>query len=243
MSRGPAAGCRITVVQDQVLFAESVAIALKMEGHDVRRVPLDGTLRDVSSLLAMIRRTLPRLVLLDLDLGEHGSGMRLVEPLVVNGIMVIVITGREEPALWGEAIALGARRVISKAAPLNDVLDTIGRVNDGLPVVTSAERRDMIRAWHREAHEVREARAGLQRLTRGESEVLAHLIAGREVRQIARHRVVSEATVRTQIKAVLGKLGVSSQVAAVGLARRAGWDSVNRTAQPRLVSASRQRPW
>jgi DNA-binding CsgD family transcriptional regulator len=34
---------------------------------------------------------------------------------------------------------------------------------------------------------------------------------------------VSLATVRTQIRGILNKLGVTSQLAAVALARRAGW--------------------
>ena len=43
------------------------------------------------------------------------------------------------------------------------------------------------------------------------------------VRAIAQDSVVSEATVRTQVKSILGKLEVSSQLAAVGLAHRMGW--------------------
>jgi DNA-binding NarL/FixJ family response regulator len=35
--------------------------------------------------------------------------------------------------------------------------------------------------------------------------------------------VVAEATVRTQVKSILAKLEVSSQLAAVGLAHRVGW--------------------
>ena len=49
-------------------------------------------------------------------------------------------------------------------------------------------------------------------------------MAGHNVLDIARARVVSEGTVRVQVRAILAKLGVSSQIAAVGLAHRAGWD-------------------
>lgn len=48
-------------------------------------------------------------------------------------------------------------------------------------------------------------------------------MAGRTVREIAIDGVVSEATVRTQVKAILAKLEVTSQLAAVGLAHRVGW--------------------
>ncbi|QYJ04207.1 response regulator transcription factor [Nocardioides panacisoli] len=216
-------GSRITIVEDHVLFAETLAVALQVEGHEVRRIALEGEHRDVSSLLPLVLRTRPTMVLLDLDLGSHGNGMRLVEPLVAEGITVIIMTGSGEPARWGESVALGARKVMSKATPLNDVLATIRRINEGLPVTTVEERGQMVRAWHRERHEVRDARSRMERLTRRESEVLAHLIEGRQVREIARHSVVSEATVRTQVKSILAKLEVSSQVAAVGVARRAGW--------------------
>ena len=45
---------------------------------------------------------------------------------------------------------------------------------------------------------------------------------GHTVRDIARISVVSEATVRTQVKSILAKLEVSSQLAAVGLAHEIG---------------------
>ena len=40
---------------------------------------------------------------------------------------------------------------------------------------------------------------------------------------IASDAVVSEATVRAQIRSILSKLGVGSQLAAVAEARRVGW--------------------
>ena len=65
--------------------------------------------------------------------------------------------------------------------------------------------------------------ARLDLLSTREREVLADLMAGRSVREIAERKVVSEATVRTQVKAVLAKLEVGSQLAAVGLAHRVDW--------------------
>jgi DNA-binding NarL/FixJ family response regulator len=66
-------------------------------------------------------------------------------------------------------------------------------------------------------------RRRLELLTPRERQVLGALIEGHNVRDIARSSVVSEATVRTQVKSILGKLEVSSQLAAVGLAHHVGW--------------------
>lgn len=214
---------KILIVEDHVLFAESLAIALTREGYDARNLPLPDGRREVTSLLPLILRSQPDMVLLDLDLGDHGNGLRLIEPLVRHEVSVIVMTGSSAPARWGESVAHGARKVLHKSTPLHEILATVRRINDGLPVGTVEERTELVRAWQRERHEIRDARRRLERLTRRESDVLVHLIEGNQVREIARRRVVSEATVRTQVKAILAKLEVSSQVAAVGLAHRAGW--------------------
>jgi DNA-binding CsgD family transcriptional regulator len=53
--------------------------------------------------------------------------------------------------------------------------------------------------------------------------VLAHLVNARTADEIAAAEFVSMATVRSQIQAVLRKLGVNSQLAAVALANERGW--------------------
>ena len=59
-------------------------------------------------------------------------------------------------------------------------------------------------------------------LTEREQVVLAELMEGHCADEIANAAFVSISTVRSQIKAILQKLGVNSQLAAVALARRAG---------------------
>ena len=60
-------------------------------------------------------------------------------------------------------------------------------------------------------------------LSRRENEVLCLLMEGHSVAKIAESSFVSVGTVRTQVKAILRKLGVNSQAAAVALAYRSGW--------------------
>ena len=60
-------------------------------------------------------------------------------------------------------------------------------------------------------------------LTEREQVVLAELMEGHCADEIANAAFVSISTVRSQIKAIRNKLGVNSQLAAVAMARRAGW--------------------
>lgn len=214
---------RILIIEDHVLFAESLELALSLEGYDVRRLSLPGVGGSMATIRSLALRANPRLVILDLDLGRFGDGVNLVAPLARAGANVVVVTASDDRSRWGSCMRQGARKVISKSGPLRDVLAAVRRLHQGLPVVTNEELESLLGAWRDEDATLAQMRRHLDRLTPREREVLSALIDGQTVRSIARSRVVSEATVRTQVKSILAKLEVSSQVAAVGMAHHAGW--------------------
>ena len=226
----PPAGTRIALVEDHVLFAESLDIALSIQGHDVRRIELPEHTRSVNTLLPAILRANPRIALLDLDLGDHGNGVRLIEPLARAGIAVVVVTGNADHVLWGECMRYGARRVIPKSTRLNEIIATVRRICNGLAVVKTEEREELLQLWHTHRATTHELRRRLERLTHREQVVLGELMLGNQVREIAEISVVSEATLRTQVKAILAKLEVTSQLAAVAIAHQADWRPPGQTA-------------
>jgi two-component system, NarL family, nitrate/nitrite response regulator NarL len=214
---------RILIVEDHVLFAESLDLALSVEGYDVRRVDVPTEAGSPGALVAGLLRLRPRIVLLDLDLGAFGDGVRLVSPLAKAGVNVVVVTASVDKGRWGEAVRHGARATLSKSQPLNDILATVRRINAGLPVMTHEQREELLRLWHDQRAEIAALQERFEQLTGRESQVLGHLMLGRTVHDIAAVGVVSEATVRTQVKSILAKLHVSSQLAAVGLAHQVDW--------------------
>ncbi len=212
---------RVAVVEDHLLFAESLEVALTLEGHDVHRIEVPvQTAVPAGWLLTALLRVRPRVVLLDLDLGSAGPGTRFIEPLVRSRAAVVVVTGDTREAVWGECLRRGARAVLEKTASLNTILATIRLIGDGRPVMSREERERLMLVYHQEKQELQDVRARLARLTPREREVLHCLMEGTTVREIARASFVSEATVRTQVKSILAKLEVCSQLAAVGIAHR-----------------------
>lgn len=214
---------RVTIVEDHELFAEALDLAITLQGHVVGRVSAGVAGRSAASLLDAVLHQRPEIVLLDLDLGTTVDGGELVRPLSRAGVAVVVLSATEDLARLGECVRLGARAVVSKGAPLNSVIARIRRVAAGLPAMEPDERERLLASHEEEHRYLRRARAALSSLTRRESEVLGELMAGATVSDIARSSYVSEATVRTQVKAIRGKLGVCSQLAAVGIATRAHW--------------------
>jgi DNA-binding NarL/FixJ family response regulator len=79
-------------------------------------------------------------------------------------------------------------------------------------------------------------------LTDREEVVLSELLEGHCAEEIAKAAFVSISTIRSQIKSILQKLGVNSQLAAVALARRAGWSLEQpKETRPKPANARRSR--
>jgi two-component system nitrate/nitrite response regulator NarL len=213
---------RVTVVDDHSLLAESLVIALRAEGLEASSLtPSAEQTREV--LERSIIATSPTLVLLDLDLGSDRDGMSYIPQLHRLGVKVVVLTGSADRVRKGEALSLGATTVLSKSAPFGEILRTIRRIHEGLTVISSEERAGLVHAWRETRDAQLDVRRRFDQITRREAEVLGQLMEGNQVSEIAKIRFVSESTVRTQVKSVLAKLQVSSQLTAVGLAHQIGW--------------------
>jgi DNA-binding NarL/FixJ family response regulator len=218
----PDTATQVVIVDDHQLFAQALEIALTAAGHEAEQLDLP-TSTSAGPLISQVLHRRPDVVMLDLDLGPHGDGYALIEPLTRAGIDVLVVTGAEEPGRWARAVMSGARKVVSKTTPLQELVATVGRLLTGLPVMSGHERGDLLAAWARQREGNERLWARFDLLTLRESEVLGLVMQGHSVREVARHSNTSEATVRTQVKSILGKLQVSSQLAAVGVAYRIGW--------------------
>lgn len=214
---------RVLIIEDHVLFGESLELALSLEGYDVRRLPFPPEGGSMATLRSAALRANARIVLLDLDLGRFGDGTSLIGPLSRAGANVVVVTASGDKARWGGCVRNGARKVLSKTRPLQEALTVVRRLHQGLPVMSPEELESLLKAWHEERSEAEEKRHRLERLTPREKQVLSSLLQGLTVREIAKRSFVSEATVRTQVKSILAKLEVGSQLAAVGLANQLGW--------------------
>ncbi|KQT93984.1 hypothetical protein ASG49_03310 [Marmoricola sp. Leaf446] len=210
---------QVVMIDDHPLLTHALAFALRSRGVACT-VP---TLRDPARLLDDVRALGPDVVLLDLDLGALGDGADLVPPLVALGATVVVVSATREEEKIGTALARGASGFIAKERPLDELVEGVLAVARGGSLMTLQDR-DRLIAQARSAERRRRATlAPLEDLSTREAHVLRSLLAGSSVREIAVAGHVSEATVRSQVRAILRKLDVSSQREAVALAARASW--------------------
>ena len=215
---------RVAVIHDQILVGEVLARALQQHGYDTHL----GGVNDTTShneVLAAVRATKAQVVVLDVDRGASGEGVRLIGPLSDAGLKVIALTTDPDRSSWGECLHRGADAVMTPTRTLEGLTTTIDRVSAGLPGMNAAVQHQHLRAFHASdgSSDRTQARRLMASLSPREREILGHLMRGATVAEIAADGVVSEATVRTQVKSILIKLEVSSQLAAIAVARRAGW--------------------
>lgn len=169
----------------------------------------------------------PNLVLVDGRSLDVTSGFAFVGELTRSELRFCVIDSaddRERENLWKVA---GASALIDRSEPFDKLFRTITQLLATGPTAATEPRPTppVALALPERAPDFRLQRFSV--LTEREQVVLAELIEGHCAEEIAKAGYVSISTVRSQIKAILQKLGVNSQLAAVAHARRAGWSLEN----------------
>lgn len=209
---------RILVIDGNQLTAEAIVLALSHLKFAVRFVaPLVG--HDVRDLASWG----PHLALLDIDSVDNDTCIQAIAVLHEADVPVAVVGGGLDECLLGECVQAGARSVVDKSSSIDDLVHTVRRLLAREVVLGEEDRRQLTEPCRREARARRARLTPFDVLTHREKCVLAELMDGHGAEVIARRASVSVSTVRTQIKAILQKLGVNSQLAAAAMARRAGW--------------------
>jgi DNA-binding NarL/FixJ family response regulator len=221
-------GGTVLIVDDHGLIAQGLAFALRAQGLEAVMTSDPSE----TAVMELVRAHRPVLALVDLQFGGTDTeGLALVAPITAAGTRVVVLTGVTDRAVLGRCLEAGATGIASKAEPFDRLLERIDAAIDGRHVMSLAEIEDLRDALYEHRADLARRMAPLRSLSPRECEVLDGLMRGQAADAIAAAAYVSVATVRTHIQAILRKLEVNSQLAAVARARECGW-SLHAAAAP-----------
>ena len=209
---------RLLLVDDHELLAQSLSWALRGEGLDVAVVTPTG----VQEILDAADELDPSVVLLDLDLGRLGSALPLIPAIRDRGPLVVMLTGVTDRVELAECLEAGASGLLDKSSSFAELVDDIREALEVGQLITPHRRQQLLAHLRHQRTQRTKDLEPFERLTPRERDVLAALVQGHSAEAIATSAFVSLTTVRSQIRSVLMKLGVNSQLAAVAVARRAG---------------------
>lgn len=209
---------RVAVVDDHRLLAQMLVDHLVEHGFDAVVAHVEDP-----DLASTLRRLRPDLILLDAVFhDDEDGGQRVLEVMAGGPAQIAMLTGVVDELRHAEFLDAGAVAVISKGDSFEGVLAQVKDVIRGLDTHGVTRRQEL--ACRLVDDRLRQEAAGgaIGSLTGREHATLQALVDGHTVDAIAERRTVASSTVRSQIRAILRKLGAHSQIEAVAIAARTG---------------------
>lgn len=208
-----AAPLRVLVVDDHLLFAQAMQLALRPDPGigQVDAVP------SIAEAVAHLRAQEFDVVLLDYRLPDSAGveGIRTVLG-TAPGTPVVLVTAVDDEAVLLAAIEAGCAGFVLKSANLQEMRSAVHRAAQGEALISPRVLRRLLGRLDR----TRRQRG--DDLSEREREVLTLVVEGLSNADIAARLFLSVHTVRNHIQAILTKLGAHSKLEAAAIATREG---------------------
>jgi DNA-binding NarL/FixJ family response regulator len=198
---------RLLLVEDHQMVRQGlVALLSGSPGLEVV-----GSVGDGLEAVEVFRAKHPDITLIDLQLPKLSGvdTIRRIRNESPDARFIVLTTFDGEEDIY-RALQAGARAYLLKGMPLEELLTTIHAVQNGKLHIPPSVAQKLAQ------------RVSGQELTARELSVLERIVAGRANKDISADLCISEATVKTHINNLLGKLGVADRTHAATVAIQRG---------------------
>jgi DNA-binding NarL/FixJ family response regulator len=207
---------RVVIADDQPMMRAGFKAVLEATGA----VEVVAEAGNGEEAVAAAQAHSPDVVLMDIEMPVM-DGIEATRRLPRHRVLILTTFGLDEYIV--DALRAGASGFMLKDAPTADVVAAVRSVAAGDAVLGPSVTRQLLdQVGRRLPAAVSRAPEGLSELTDREREVLRLLAAGLSHAELAEALVLSEATVKTHVSNLLGKLGLRDRVQAVIYAYETG---------------------
>jgi DNA-binding NarL/FixJ family response regulator len=212
---------RVLIVDDQELVRTGFRLFLETQPG----LAVVGEAGDGEEAIERVRELRPDVVLMDIRMPTM-DGVEATAKLTSGAIepapRVLVLTTFDLDEYVFGALRAGAAGFLLKDAPRERLIEAIRVVHSGEALLSPSITRRLIEDFAARSDPIKPAAAVLAELTPREREVLVLVAHGLSNAEIAARLVVTEATVKSHVGAVLLKLGLRDRVQAVVFAYEHG---------------------
>src|SRR5262245_5047224 len=215
----PSTPLRLVLVDDHEMVLHGLDTML---GHFPEEVMIVGQATTAAAALRVVAEESPDVVLCDVRIGKD-SGLDLCRQINTQypDTKVVLLTVYDDEHYLYQALRVGASGYILKRVDGRELVGNLRRIREGETVVDEGLAGRVALSAARLNREEFWAGAHLG-LTQRESEVLELVVSGHSNKAVASKLVVSEDTVKTHIRGLYRKLGVTDRSGAISVALREG---------------------
>jgi DNA-binding NarL/FixJ family response regulator len=193
---------RVVLVDDHQMFRSGVKAEL---GESIEIV---GEAGDVDEAVAVIKATVPDVVLLDVHL-PGGGGVEVLRQVLPSETRFLALSVSDAAEDVIGVVRGGARGYVTKTISGGELTNAIERVSEGDAVFSPRLAGFVLDAFS--ASDVPSIDPELDQLTQREREVLRLIARGYAYKEVAKELFISVKTVETHVSSVLRKLQLSNR--------------------------------
>ncbi len=226
---------RVLIADDQALIRAGFAMIIEAQPD----MTVVGDAADGEAAVAAVRRLRPDVVLMDVRMPGtdgieatrrlthvDGDGDRAVagspDPAPGGRPQVIILTTFDLDEYVFAALRAGASGFLLKDVTPERLVQAVRMVMDGDALLAPSVTRRLVEQFARPQPGIGGSAATVSTLTARERDVLLLLARGSSNGEIAEALVLSEATIKTHVASILGKLELRNRAQAVVFAYEAG---------------------
>jgi len=200
----------VVIVDDHPAIRLAVRSVLEANG----RLSVAGEAENGPSAITVVRESRPDLVILDLDLPRM-NGLELIERLrsIDPALKLLVLSAQQESIFATRALQAGANGFLSKSEDMGAIVQASTAVLAGYSVFPSSALTSF------SGSPGTSTAALIRSLSDRELTVMQHLARGQSNKEIAETLLISNKTVSSYKARIFEKLGISTLVQLVDIAR------------------------